>query len=129
MNILVITFELVGRDDAAYRHQATAIAPYFTRVPGLIGKLWLADPERSTYGGVYIFRDRAAVAGYLDSEVAQGLRANPNFANVTVRTFDTIAAASAITGGPLAALATLNGDGPAGGNGVPSYRLQAATSL
>lgn len=101
MHVLIITFELDNLDDAAYRQQAAAIAPNFTRVPGLLSKTWLADPERNTFGGVYFFQDRAALMGYLDSEIVRGLRANPHFANVTAHIFGTVEAATAITGGAL----------------------------
>jgi hypothetical protein len=68
----------------------------------LLSKLWLADPARNTYGGVYVFRDRAAREAYLDSEIVRSMRANPHFGDLAIRAFGTIEAATAISGGPLA---------------------------
>jgi hypothetical protein len=130
MNLLMITVELAGRDDASYQQQATAFAPSFTQVPGLISKVWLANSERNIYGGMYRFRDRAAQTGYLDSEIVQGLRANSTFVNVTVQVFGPIAAATAITGGPLAAASVQSNGGFIAADGdYPSQRLQAAAGV
>jgi len=34
------------------------LASTFATMPGLISKVWLADPATNTYGGVYTWRDR-----------------------------------------------------------------------
>ena len=41
---------------------ANEVAPAFASVPGLIGKIRLADAGKDTYGGVYIWQDAAAIA-------------------------------------------------------------------
>jgi hypothetical protein len=101
MQILIITFKLVGLDDAAYRQHATALAPRFLQVPGLLSKTWLADEARHTYGGIYLFQDEASRQQYLESDIVRDMQANPLFAEVSVRTFGTVEAATAITGGTL----------------------------
>lgn len=103
MHIMVVTFNLAGLDDATYRQVAAELAPQFAQVPGLISKTWLADEASNTYGGVYFFPDAASLQRYLESEFVTGMRANPALANLTVRTFGTVEAATAITGGPLVA--------------------------
>jgi hypothetical protein len=102
MHVLVITFRLVGWDDADYRQQVQALAPQFLQVPGLVSKIWLADEARNTYGGVYVFQDAASLQRYLASETVRDMQASPRLAEVSIRTFDTVEAATAITGGPLA---------------------------
>ena len=101
MQILIVTFNLNGIDEAAYRGLTEQVAPVFPGVPGLLSKIWLADRSSNTYGGVYVFSSREAVQGYLDSEIVAGLRANPSIANVEARVFDTIEAATRVTQGPL----------------------------
>lgn len=101
MHVLIITFTLAGLDDADYRQVAGALAPNFTQVPGLVSKTWLADAASNTYGGVYFFQDAASLQGYLESEIVMEMQGNPALAEMSVRTFGTVEAATAITGGPL----------------------------
>ena len=101
MQALIITFRLNGLDPAAYARAAEAMAPQFAAVPGLIGKTWLADEATNTYGGVYFFADRRAVDGYLDSALVEGMRANPNLADVTAQAYGTLEAPTRITRGAL----------------------------
>ena len=102
MHILIVNFELAGVAEADYRQQVASIAPMFTQVPGLVSKIWLADPATNTYGGVYLFADAASREDYLNSEIVRSMKANPNLTNVTARRFGTFEEATAITGGPLA---------------------------
>ena len=102
MHVLIITFKLAGLDDATYSQHAQTLAPQFLQVPGLVSKTWLADEATNTYGGVYFFEDVASVQGYLASAIVEGLKANPAFAELSIRTFGTVEAATAITAGPLA---------------------------
>jgi hypothetical protein len=102
MQILMITFNLNGIGEAAYRELTEQVAPVFPGVPGLLSKIWLADRSSNTYGGVYVFTNREAVQDYLDSELVGGLKANPFVANVEARVFDTIEAATRVTQGAAA---------------------------
>lgn len=101
MNVLIVTFSLAGLSEGSYRQQAASLAPRFGQVSGLVSKLWLAEPATNTYGGVYLFEDRASLEAYRDSAMVAALAANPHFTNVTFRTFGTVEEASALTGGPL----------------------------
>ena len=99
MHILVVNFQLDGITPEAYRAQSEQFAPIFAGLPGLISKIWLANPETNTYGGVYLWQDRAAMESYLRSEIVQQMQANPHFANLTVADFAILEAATTITRG------------------------------
>src|SRR3712207_6112034 len=101
MDMLIVTFRLNGLDDDAYRAIVEAMAPMFREVPGLLGKIWLADPASQTYGGVYAFADRQALEGYLASDIVRSMRANPHLSCIEMQAFDTIEDATRITHGPL----------------------------
>lgn len=103
MESLIVTFELVDLDDAAFRQFAESTAPRFARVPGLVSMVWLTNPEANTYGGAYLFESRSALEEYRASDIVAGLTAHPNLTNVTIRAFGTVEEATAITAGPLAA--------------------------
>ena len=99
MYVRIVTFTLDGPADAAdaYRRHAAEIAPAFLEWPGLIAKVWLADPAARTYGGVYLFTSRAAADRSRETGLFRGLATNPAFADLTVREFATLQAPTAVT--------------------------------
>lgn len=60
MQIRIVTFRLQGMDPDDYEEMAERLAVTFRQWQGLTAKLWLADRETSTFGGVYVFESRAA---------------------------------------------------------------------
>ena len=103
MHIQIVNFNLKDMTEAEFRSMANEVAPAFTEVPGLISKVWLADPAKNTYGGVYIWQDTAAMQAYLASDLFKGVAGNPNFGNITSRDFDVLSGPTTTTAGPLAA--------------------------
>lgn len=78
MEALVVTFK-----NHASREQFTAATaehtPAFAQVEGLLAKIWIADPESETKGGIYLFGDRTALNAYLESDLFQSILAEPSF--------------------------------------------------
>ena len=99
MHIQVVTFKLDGIDDAAYQAHAEQIAPAFAALPGLRAKIWLANQQARTYGGIYAFDDVAAMRAYQGGKIFQGLQANPHLIDVTVRDFSVLAGPTRVTRG------------------------------
>ena len=99
MHIQVVTFKLDGIDDAAYQAHTEQIAPAFAALPGLRAKIWLANQQARTYGGIYAFDDVAAMRAYQGGEIFQGLQANPHMIDVTVRDFSVLAGPTKVTRG------------------------------
>jgi Putative mono-oxygenase ydhR len=64
------------------------LAPQFAALPGLISKVWLADPTSNTFGGVYMWQDRAACEAFTRSELFRGVASHPHLSNVASRGFD-----------------------------------------
>ncbi len=93
-----IEFEFAGTLDE-YRLLAEGVAPKISGVPGLVSKVWIYDEERRRAGGAYLFADRAAATAYLEGPIIAGLGKNPAIRHVTVRVFEVLSAASAITRG------------------------------
>src|SRR6266581_9279626 len=69
MHVQIVSFNLKDLTDAEFRSMANEVAPAFASVPGLLGKIWLADVAKNTYGGVYIWQDAAAMQAYLASDL------------------------------------------------------------
>jgi hypothetical protein len=83
ISIQVIQFRLAGLSEADYRAHAEHVAPVFSNMPGLLSKVWLADVDTNTYGGVYTWRDRASLEQYRASEIYTGMVSNPGVADVS----------------------------------------------
>jgi hypothetical protein len=99
VEVLIINFSLNGISDAEFRNHCDEVAPVFAAVPGLLSKVWLADPENGVYGAIYTFRDKPAADAYLDSDLMARVAANPAFADVTARRFAVLTAPTAVTRG------------------------------
>lgn len=87
MHVKIINFNLVDMTEDAYAEACEQFAPAFASLPGLLAKIWLRDPSSNTYGGVYLFADRAAADAYAASDLFRTVGAFPHFANITVRGF------------------------------------------
>jgi quinol monooxygenase YgiN len=87
MHTLIRTFHLDGMSTDEFTAFCDEVAPVFAELPGLIEKVWLAQPETGTFGGVYLWRDQAACAQYRASDLFQQICANPHFATIVVQEY------------------------------------------
>lgn len=88
MYIRIVNFNLSNTSPAAFEKVCQELAPQFAALPGLISKVWLADPASNTYGGVYTWQDRAAYEAYTRTELFRGVASDPNLSNVVSHGFD-----------------------------------------
>jgi heme-degrading monooxygenase HmoA len=88
MHIQIINFNLKDLSEEDYQAAGEEqFAPAFADVPGLISKVWLANSETNTYGGVYTWRDRRAMVEFTKSELFNAVISNPNLANLVSTDF------------------------------------------
>jgi heme-degrading monooxygenase HmoA len=99
MHIQVINFHLENLDDAAYRVLCDEVAPAFAEVPGLLSKVWLANPSTNTYGGVYAWASREAMEEFSKSELFGAVATNTSFADVSSVDFDVLEDPTSVTRG------------------------------
>ena len=85
--IQIFNFNLKGINHDDFIEIANTMAPVFAEVPGLISKIWLANQESNTYGGVYTWKDRQAMETFSKSSLFNDVANNPNFTNFTVKDF------------------------------------------
>ena len=98
MHILVINFNLHDLSREQYEGVCDELASTFASIPGLISKTWLANEETNTYGGVYLWENRAAMEAYKAGEIFASIGANPALINVTATDFEVLAGPSKVTG-------------------------------
>jgi len=82
MHAQIITFQLADMTEEGYREACAGFTAAYAELPGLLAKIWLADPAQNTYGGVYLFRDRAAMEAYVASDLFATVAAFPHFAAI-----------------------------------------------
>ena len=98
MIIQVVNFNLEGITHDQYVGAATDLAPAFNELKGLKSKVWLSDEENNTYGGVYTWEDQQSMDDYLNSEFyGEVLGNNPNFANVSYKSYEVLDGPTQIT--------------------------------
>lgn len=103
MFVQTITFRLDGISPAEFASINNQVATQYGGVPGLVSKIFLADPDDDhAYGGVYLWRTRADADRYLREGLAQVLVADPRFVDVEARTLAVLPGPTALTGGPVA---------------------------
>src|SRR4051794_38757024 len=95
--VQIVTFRLDGLSEADYRERCDELTPAFRDMPGLVSKVWLADPRTTTYGGVYVWRDDGAHREYVDGPIFAALQVMPGLRDVTTRSFGVLEGPTAVT--------------------------------
>jgi hypothetical protein len=101
MHVQIINYQIQDLSEEDYLKLCNDIAPTFAAVPGLLAKVWLANPDTKTFGGVYLWRDREAMDQYAKTDLARSVATHPNLANVTSTDFAAIEEPTKITRGLL----------------------------
>ena len=89
MEALIVTFTTDASEEA-FTAAVEGHASVFADVDGLLAKVWIADPERTTYGGIYLFRNRAALDAYRESDLFKSILAEPSFEGTSHRRYQVI---------------------------------------
>jgi heme-degrading monooxygenase HmoA len=86
--IQLVTFKLSGPTEEQYSQACREELSTFAGLPGLLSKVWLRDTETNTYGGLYLWRDRASYEAYVEGDIFKSIRDDPSFEGVESRAFD-----------------------------------------
>lgn len=105
MHIQIINFNLKGVSQQEYSKLCNELAPAFAGLPGLVSKVWLADPTTNTYGGVYTWADRKTMEDFTKTQLFNAVATHPNLANITSKDFAVMEEPTRITRGLIAAAA------------------------
>lgn len=101
MHVQIVNFHLRGVSPGEYDKLCDDFAPAFAGIPGLVTKLWLADPGSNTFGGVYLWQDRSAMENFTKTDLFHSVASHPNLADVTSRDFSLMEAPTRVTRGPV----------------------------
>ena len=97
MHAQVITFGLKDITEEQFKEAVSADVPVFAKMPELLGKVWLRDPETNTYGGLYLWADQESYERYIKGEVFDAIKGNPHLKNVESRDFGVFEDLSSLT--------------------------------
>jgi hypothetical protein len=87
MHVQLVTFGLNGITEEQYRQACEGETATFAGLPGLICKIWLRDAKTTTYGGLYLWRDRRAYESYVAGEIFHSIKDDPTLTAVASRDF------------------------------------------
>jgi hypothetical protein len=101
MHIQIINFKLKGVTEADYANLANDLAPAFAAVPGLVRKVWLANSETGTYGGVYVWQDKQAMEDFATTELFNSVATHPNLDDISSVDFGVLEGPTGVTRGSI----------------------------
>lgn len=101
--LLQITFCNPDGSSEAAQKAAWERAQQIADCPGLIWKIWMTDPLRSLYGGLYLFEDEASTNAYLEGPIVEGIQAIPGVSNFEAHLFEVNSPLTTVTRGPVPA--------------------------
>ena len=99
MHIQIINFELKGVSEADYAGLCDNLAPSFAAVPGLVRKIWLANSETGTYGGVYVWKDKQSMEDFAQTDLFRSVATHPNLDGVTSTDFGVLLGPTEVNNG------------------------------
>ena len=100
MHAQIITYQLNNISQAEYLKQMVEPdAPVIANVKGLISKVWLADEEKNTFGGFYLWENKTAMDNFMHSDLVKAVVSRPFVKNVSSVDYEVNEKASLITRG------------------------------
>ena len=100
MHAQLITYQLQDISHAEYLKQMVEPdAPVLAKVKGLISKVWLTDEEKNTFGGFYLWENKAAMENFMHSDLVKAVVSRPYVTNVSSVDWQVNQNASLITRG------------------------------
>lgn len=104
MYILQINFKFRA-STADYQNLCQSVAQAFDAVPGLRWKIWLLNEQEKEAGGIYLFESEQAVNDYLSGPLFAHVKSHRAFYELSARAFEVMEDVTAITHGPVQAMA------------------------
>ena len=100
MHAQLITYQLKDISQAEYLKQMVEPdAPILAQVKGLISKVWLADEEKNSFGGFYLWENKTAMEDFMHSDLVKAVVSRPFVKNVSSVDYEVNQKASLITRG------------------------------
>ncbi len=102
--ILQINFKFKA-STPEYQGLCQSVAPIFASLPGLRWKIWVLNEREKEAGGIYLFENEQALNDFLSGPIAAQVKSHPALYDLSAKSFDVMEEVTAITRGPLLAMA------------------------
>lgn len=102
MHIQIVNFNLHNTTPEEFEKFCVETAEQFAALPGLMSKVYLADPSSNTFGGIYTWQDKNACDSYKQSDLFKAVATHPGLANITSREFGVLETPTSMTRGFVA---------------------------
>ena len=89
----------VAAEELAKEFEAAAVP--IAQVPGLKWKIFGINEEQGEAAGIYLFEDDASRKAYLEGPIMARMKTLEAFSEITMKYFDCVEGATAITRGPV----------------------------
>jgi hypothetical protein len=100
MQAQIITYQLNDISQTEYLKQMVEPdAPVLANVKGLISKVWLANEEKNSFGGFYLWESKTAMEEFMNSDLVKAVVSRPFVKNVSSVDYEVNEKASLITRG------------------------------
>jgi hypothetical protein len=101
-HLLQINFKLSSPVEQ-YEHAIAQASHAIADVAGLRWKIWITNAETQEAGGIYCFDSHESADAYVSGPIVANLKSAPFAHDVSVKHFDYLENATAITRGPVGA--------------------------
>ena len=99
-HILQLNFKF-SVTSAEYGQAAASMAADFSKVAGLVWKVWILNEAESEAGGIYLFEDESSMQAFLAGPLAAGVSNHPAISDMSAKQFEVMADVTAVTRGPV----------------------------
>ena len=89
----------VSAEDLTKEFEGAAVP--ISEVPGLKWKIFGMDEKRGEATGIYLIADDASLKAYIEGPIIARMKTVEAFSDITMKHFDVVEGATAITRGPL----------------------------
>jgi len=90
VHVQVVTYRIGEVSDEDFIEANREFAEMMSVVPGLLAKIWLKAPGDGVYGGVYLWRDEAAYAAFMASELWASVVSDESLTDLRSQDFETM---------------------------------------
>jgi hypothetical protein len=104
VQILQVNFRLKV-STPEYQNLCQSVAQAYAGVAGLRWKIWLLNEREQEAGGIYLFESEKALNDFLSGPLATAVKSHPGLFDVSAKPFEVMADVTAITHGPIQAMA------------------------
>ena len=100
MHAQLITYQLKDISQSDYLKQMVEPdAPVLAKVKGLVSKVWLTNEAKNTFGGFYLWENKAAMDDFMHSDLVKAVVSRPYVTNVSSVDYEVNQKPSVITRG------------------------------